>query len=95
MGAHLSLLRSSATRKGEYDNNFGPWPPIMGDKRRSNSGAQKMTGTSISLLKLDSLEPGAAVIIVQPNWQAGWEVVGNRRGGKSENTRANGRLISK
>ena len=56
--------------------------------RRSNSGAEKMTGTSIDSPKLYSLEPGATAIL-QQNWRGGWEME-NRRG-KSEKY---GRLVS-
>ena len=46
--------------------------------RRSDSGAEKMTGTSIDSPKLDSLEPGATAIL-QQNWR-GEQEVENRRG---------------
>ena len=54
--------------------------------RRSDSGAEKMTGTSIYSPKLDSLEPGATAIL-QQNWRGGREVE-NRRGeiGKTQET---------
>ena len=54
--------------------------------RRSDSGAEKMTGTSIDSPKLDSLEPGATAIL-QQNWRGGREVE-NRRGeiGKTRET---------
>ena len=45
--------------------------------RRSDSGAEKMTGTSIDSPKLDSLEPGATAIL-QQIWRVGREVE-NRR----------------
>ena len=56
--------------------------------RRSYSGAEKMTGTSIDSPKLDSLEPGATAIL-QQNWRGGREVE-NRRG---EIGKKHGRLI--
>ena len=56
--------------------------------RRSDSDAEKMTGTSIDSPKLDSLEP-AATAILQQNWRGGREME-NRRG-KSEKY---GRLVS-
>ena len=49
-----------------------------GMTRRSDSDAEKMTGTSIDSPKLDSLEP-AATTILQQNWRGGREV-GNHRG---------------
>ena len=41
--------------------------------RRSDSGAEKMTGTSIDSPKLDLLEPGATAIL-QQNWRGGRKV---------------------
>ena len=46
--------------------------------RRSDSGPEKMTGTSIDLPMFDSLEP-AATAILQQNWRGGREVE-KRRG---------------
>ena len=56
--------------------------------RRSDSDAEKMTGTSIDSPKLDSLEP-AATAILQQNWRGGREV--ENVGG---NSGKQGRLIS-
>ena len=54
--------------------------------RRSDSGAEKMMGTSIDSPKLDPLAPGATAIL-QQNWRGGREVE-NRRGevGKTRET---------
>ena len=57
--------------------------------RRSDSGAEKMMGTSIDSPKLDPLAPGATAIL-QQNWRGGREVE-NRRG---EIGKKHGRLIS-
>ena len=56
--------------------------------RRSDSGAEKMMGTSIDSPNLDPLAPGATAIL-QQNWRGGREVE-NRRGEIGKH----GRLIS-
>ena len=89
----MSLIRGRAELVVGDDcqdrGSFSPNSQIEGTSammRRSDSGAEKMMGTSIDSPKLVSLEPGATAIL-QQNWRGGREVE-NRRGeiGKTRET---------